>query len=204
MGISHKLINNQRRIGLTGGIASGKSTIINYIQTNKKIPILDADNLSRELTKPNTIVYKKILDHFGNKVIDKNSSGREINRKVLRNIIFKDAKSRDWIQKLLHPLIKEKIIKDCYQYKNHKIILLVIPLLFEAKFEDICTEIWLVKCTEEQQIERLVRRDKISEEEAAAIIKLQLNFEAKQKLSDVILDNSDDTNQWIYKIKELI
>ena len=96
------------------------------------------------------------------------------------------------------------MIVECSKYSNDQTLLLVIPLLFEAKFEDICTEIWLVKCTEEQQIERLVRRDKISEEEAAAIIKLQLNFEAKQKLSDVILDNSDDTNQWIYKIKELI
>ena len=148
MEILQKLIKNQRRIGLTGGIASGKTTISKYIRENKKIPTVDADNLSRELIKPNTIGYKKILDHFGNQIIDKNSSGREINRKVLRKIIFKDAKSRDWIQKLLHPLIKEKIIKDCYQYKNHKIILLVIPLLFEAKFEDICTEIWLVKCTE--------------------------------------------------------
>ena len=89
-------------------------------------------------------------------------------------------------------------------YKNNKTILLVIPLLFEAKFEDICTEIWLVNCTEEQQIKRLVKRDQISEEEAYAIIKLQMNFESKTNLSDVILDNSDETNQWINKIKELI
>ena len=82
--------------------------------------------------------------------------------------------------------------------------LLVVPLLFEAKFEDICSEIWLVKCTEEQQIKRLIKRDKISQEEAYAIIKLQMNFEAKTNLSDVILDNSDETNQWINKIKELI
>ena len=199
-----KLINYQRRIGLTGGIASGKSTITEYIRTNKKIPILDADKLSRELIKPNTLGYKKILEHFGNQIIDECSSEKAINRKLLRNIIFKDEKNREWIQKLLHPLIKEKIIEECNQYKNNKIILLVIPLLFEAKFEDICSEIWLVKCTEEQQIKRLIKRDKISQEEAYAIIKLQMNFEAKTNLSDVILDNSDETNQWINKIKELI
>ena len=204
MVIQKKLINNQRRIGLTGGIASGKSLITNYIRTHKKIPILDADDLSRELIKPNTIGYKKILNYFGNQIIDKYTSDKAINRKLLRNIIFKEKKSRDWIQKLLHPLIKEKIIKDCNQYKNNKIILLVIPLLFEAKFEDICTEIWLIKCTEEQQIQRLIKRDQISEKEASAIIKLQLNFEEKTKFSDVILDNSDETTQWINKVKELI
>ena len=96
------------------------------------------------------------------------------------------------------------MIKECNVYKNNEIILLVIPLLFEAKFEDICTEIWLVKCSELEQIQRLVRRDKISEEEARKIIKLQLTFEAKTELSDVILDNSDDRNRWIEKVKDLI
>ena len=204
MGIPQKLKENQRRIGLTGGIASGKSTISEYIKTHTKFPILDADNISKELIKPNTIGYKKILDYFGNQIIDKKSSEKAINRKVLRKIIFENEKDRAWVQKLLHPLIKDTMIKECNQYKNNEIILLVIPLLFEAKFEDICTEIWLVKCTEEKQIKRLVKRDKISEEEARSIIKLQLNFEEKTKSSDVILDNSDNRNQWIFKIKGLI
>ena len=100
-------------------------------------------------------------------------------------------------------LNQRKIIEDCYRYRNNEIILSIL-LLFEAKFEDICTEIWLVKCTEEEQIQRLVKRDKICEEEASEIIKLQLKFEEKTKMSDIILDNSDETNQWINKIKELI
>ena len=147
MNILQKSKNNQRRIGLTGGIASGKTTITNYIRKHKNIPILDADNLSRELIKPNTYGYKKILDYFGNKIIDnKNNSERPINRKLLRNIIFKHSESKEWIEKLLHPLIKEKMIEKCSQYQYNQTIVLVIPLLFEAKFEDICTEIWLVKC----------------------------------------------------------
>jgi len=90
MDILQKLKNNQRRIGLTGGIASGKTTITNYIRKHKNIPILDADHFSRELIKPNTYGYKKILDYFGNKIIDnKNNSERAINRKLLRKIIFK-------------------------------------------------------------------------------------------------------------------
>ena len=143
MDILQKSKNNQRRIGLTGGIASGKTTITNYIRKHKNIPIIDADNLSRELIKPNTYGYKKILDYFGTKIIDKNNSERVINRKLLRNIIFKNTENKEWIEKLLHPLIKEKMIEQCSQYKNNQTIVLVIPLLFEAKFEDICTEIWL-------------------------------------------------------------
>ena len=205
MDILQKSKNNQRRIGLTGGIASGKTTITNYIKKYKNIPILDADNLSRELIKPNTYGYKKILDYFGNKIIDnKNNSERAINRKLLRNIIFKHSESKEWIEKLLHPLIKEKMIEECSKYKNNQTIVLVIPLLFEAKFEDICTEIWLVKCPKELQKKRLITRDKISEKEANDSINLQLSFEEKRKFSDVILDNSDDQNKWIKTIRELL
>ena len=205
MNILQKSKNNQRRIGLTGGIASGKTTITNYIRKHKNIPILDADDLSRELIKPNTYGYKKILDYFGNKIIDnKNNSEQLINRKLLRNIIFKNTESKDWIEKLLHPLIKEKMIEECSQYKNNETIVLVIPLLFEAKIEDLCTEIWLVKCPKEIQIKRLITRDKISEKEASDSINLQLSFEEKRKFSDINLDNSDDQNKWIKTIRELL
>ena len=205
MNILQKLKNNQRRIGLTGGIASGKTTITNFIRKHTSIPIIDADNLSRELIKPNTYGYKKILDYFGNQIInnEKNSENL-INRKLLKNIIFNNAESRKWIEKLLHPLIKEKMVEKCSQYQNNQTILLVIPLLFEAKFEDICTEIWLVKCPKELQKKRLIMRDKISEKEACEIMNFQLSFEKKRKLSDIILDNSDDQNKWINTIKELL
>jgi len=205
MDILQKSKNNQRRIGLTGGIASGKTTITNYIRKHKNIPILDADNFSRELIKPNTYEYKKILDYFGNKILDtKNNSEKAIDRKLLRKIMFKHSKSKEWIEKLLHPLIKEKMIEECRQYKNNQTILLVIPLLFEAKFEDICTEIWLVKCPKELQKKRLIARDKISEKEAYEIINLQLSFEEKRKFSNIILDNSDDQNKWIKTIRDLL
>ncbi len=205
MDILQKSKNNQRRIGLTGGIASGKTTITNYIKKHKNIPILDADDLSRELIKPNTYGYKKILDYFGNKIIDnKNNSERAINRKLLRKIIFEHSESKEWIEKLLHPLIKEKMIEECRHYKNTQTLVLVIPLLFEAKFEDICTEIWLVKCPRETQKKRLMKRDKISAKEAYESINLQLSFEERRKFSDIILDNSDDQNKWIKTIKELL
>jgi len=96
------------------------------------------------------------------------------------------------------------MIKECSQYRNNQTIVLVIPLLFEAKFEDICTEIWLVKCPKETQKKRLMTRDKISEKEAYDTINLQLSFEEKSKLSDIILDNSDDQDKWMNTIRELL
>ncbi len=204
MSIQPKLKNQQRRIGLTGGIASGKSTIANYIKKYRDIPILDADQYSKELIKPKGNCYKKVVAYFGPQIVDKYSSVNEINRALLKKIIFENSIHRKWIQNLLHPLIKEKMIEKCNQFEKHKILLLVIPLLFEAKFTDLCTEIWLVKCPREIQKKRLISRNKISDNEAEKIINLQLNFEDKSKFSDVILDNSDNQKLWINQIQELI
>ena len=204
MSIQPKLKNKQRRIGLTGGIASGKSTIANYIKIYKDIPILDADQYSKELIKPKSNSYKKVLAYFGPKIVNEYSSENEINIELLKKIIFENSIHRTWIQNLLHPLIKKKMIEECNQFEKNKILLLVVPLLFEAKFTDLCTEIWLVKCPREIQQKRLMKRNKISNNDAEKIMNLQLNFEDKSKFSDVILDNSDDQKLWINTIQKLI
>tara|TARA_Y100000739_G_scaffold201533_1_gene186405 strand:- start:344 stop:958 length:615 start_codon:yes stop_codon:yes gene_type:complete len=204
MSIQPKLMNNQRRIGLTGGIASGKSTIANYIKKYRGIPILDADQYSKELIKPKSNCYKEILAYFGSEIINAHSTKKEINRKLLKEIIFENSAHRIWIQNLLHPLIKDKMIEKCKQFEKNKILLLVVPLLFEAKFTDLCTEIWLVKCSREIQKKRLIKRDKISDNMAEKIINLQQNFEDKSKFSDVILDNSEEKMFWKQTIQKLI
>ena len=94
--------------------------------------------------------------------------------------------------------------QKCNQFDKNEILLLVIPLLFEAKFTDICTEIWLVKCPKEVQKKRLMKRNIISENEAEKIINLQLNFEDKSKFSDVILDNSDNKQLWKNTVQKLV
>ena len=96
------------------------------------------------------------------------------------------------------------MIKKCNQFEKNKILLLVIPVLFEAKFTDLCTEIWLGKCPREIQKKRLMKRNKISNNDAEKIINLQLNFEDKSKFSDVILDNSDDQKLWVNTIQKLL
>ena len=204
MSIHPKLNNKLRRIVRTGGIASGKSTIAKYIKEYIDIPILDADQYSKDLIKPKSNCYKKVVAYFGPQIVDQHSSEKEINRALLKKIIFENSIHRKWIQNLLHPLIKEKMIEKCNQFEKNKILLLVIPLLFEAKFTDICTEIWLVKCLKEVQKKRLMKRNIISENEAEKIINLQLNFEDKSKFSDVILDNSDNKQLWKNTIQKLV
>ena len=204
MSIHPKLNNKQRRIGLTGGIASGKSTIAKYIKEYRDIPILDADQYSKDLIKPKSNCYKKVVGYLGPQIVDQHSSENKINRALLKKIIFENSIHRKWIQNLLHPLIKEKMIKKCNQFEKNKILLLVIPLLFEAKFTDICTEIWLVKCPKEVQKKRLMKRNMISEIEAQKIINLQLDFEDKSKFSDVILDNSDNKQLWKNTVQKLV
>ena len=204
MCIQLKLKNNQRRIGLTGGIATGKTTIANYIKKYSEIPILDADHFSKELIQPSNKGYNAVLDYFGHQIIDDSSSEKEINRELLKKIIFDNSKHREFIQNLLHPLIKEKMIEKCNQLEKNKILLLVVPLLFEAKFTDLCTEIWLVKCPKTIQKQRLMKRNMISDNEAEKIINIQQSFEEKSKFSDVILDNSKDQKLWINTIEKLI
>jgi len=204
MCIQLKLKNNQRRIGLTGGIATGKTTIANYIKKYSEIPILDADHFSKELIQPSNKGYNAVLDYFGHQIIDDSSSEKEINRELLKKIIFDNSKHRKFIQNLLHPLIKEKMIEKCNQLEKNKILLLVVPLLFEAKFTDLCTEIWLVKCPKTIQKQRLMKRNMISDNEAEKIINIQQSFEEKSKFSDVILDNSKDQKLWINTIEKLI
>tara|TARA_Y100001970_G_scaffold291581_1_gene429278 strand:+ start:2346 stop:2960 length:615 start_codon:yes stop_codon:yes gene_type:complete len=195
---------NQRRIGLTGGIASGKTTIANHISSSKNIDLLDADHFSRELIVSGTNSYHAIISQFGNSIINTESPSKEINRTKLKKIIFQYPNKRKWLENLLHPLIKEKMINKCQYFKQKKILLLEIPLLFEANFKDLCTEIWIVKCSKDIQIKRLMARDKISKMEAEKIINTQMDLSNKEKEDYIFLNNENDKGIWQMQIKNLL
>ena len=199
MSITDNLSITQKRIGLTGNIASGKSTIAKYIADSKNLKILNADNYSREILNNRSETYEKVITYFGNEILDQSSSSKRINFKILKKIIFNDAKKRKWIENTLHPLIKRKMVEDCIKYKNEKVLILEIPLLFEAKFESICTEIWLIKCSRENQIKRLIERDKISRNEAEKIMHIQSNNIKKEEKSQKIFENNDQNKEKLFK-----
>tara|TARA_B100000214_G_C23848138_1_gene572078 strand:+ start:65 stop:679 length:615 start_codon:yes stop_codon:yes gene_type:complete len=200
----NNLVHNQRRIGLTGGIATGKTTIANYIRSSKNIDLLDADQFGRDLIISGTSSYKNIIDKFGDSIIDNQSPSKEINRKKMKQIIFKYPDQRIWLENLLHPLIKEKMINKCQYLQDKKTLLLVVPLLFEAKFNDLCTEIWIVKCSKNVQIKRLIERDQISRKEAINIINIQMNLSQKESKEYILLDNEKEKSCWQKQIDNLI
>ena len=197
------LKHKQRRIGLTGGIASGKTTIANYISNFKKIEIIKADEIAKQFLLSKTKSYKKIIKHFGNEIIDISSPTKEIKTKLLKEIIFKKPTEKIWLENIIHPLVKESI-KNKFLKTNNKCLILEIPLLFEAKFTDLCTEIWFIKCSKNTQLKRVMNRDKISEEEAMRIIDSQSNDIDKEKLSDVVISSDEDNQTWKTKINQLI
>ena len=197
------LEHKQRRVGLTGGIASGKTTIANYISNSKKIEILKADDIAKLFLLSKTKTYKKIIKHFGNEIIDFSSPTKEIKTKLLKEIIFKKPTEKIWLENIIHPLVKENM-KNRILKTNNKFLILEIPLLFEANFTNLCTEIWLIKCSQKTQLKRLMSRDKISEKEGMRIIDSQSNNIDKEKLSDVIICSDDDNQTWKTKINQLI
>jgi len=205
MSITDNLSFTQKRIGLTGNIASGKSTIAKYISDSKNLKILNADDYSKEILNNNRETYEKVITYFGNDILDQSTSSAQINFKFLKKIIFNNENKRKWIESILHPLIKIKMVEDCIKYKNDKVLILEIPLLFEAKFESICTEIWLIKCSKENQIHRLIDRDKISRDEAEKIINIQSNKIRKEDKSQKIFENNYQNVENLFKkINEII
>ena len=166
--------NKQKRIGITGGIASGKTTIAKYISSFKKIKVLNADEIAKQFLLSETKSYKEIIQHFGHRIIDYSSPTQEIQTKLLKEIIFANPTEKIWLENIIHPLVKEKMNNKCMQM-NDKCLILEIPLLFEANFTDLCTEIWLIKCSQKMQLKRLMNRDKISQKEAWRIINSQSN-----------------------------
>ena len=195
--------NKQKRIGITGGIASGKTTIAKYISSFKKIKVLNADEIAKQFLLSETKSYKEIIQHFGHRIIDCSSPTQEIQTKLLKEIIFANPTEKIWLENIIHPLVKERIKKKCMQM-NDKCLILEIPLLFEANFTDLCTEIWFIKCSQKMQLKRLMNRDKLSQKEALKILNSQSNNINKEKLSDEVILNDENNEIWKIKINELI
>ena len=191
-----------KRIGLTGGIASGKSLVSGFFE-DENVSVLDADKIYKNLLKTNKVLYNEVKKAFN---LD------EVNLKILAEIVFNDEKKLKQLNKITHPFVIRSFTEQLKRLsKTEKLVVLDIPLLFEAKMEDFCDEIICVYIDEKVQLERLVERNQISIQEASKRIKSQMPLNEKCNLSDHVIDNSFDTdntyNQFIkiyHKIKESI
>jgi dephospho-CoA kinase len=176
-------------IGLTGGIASGKSTVARILKKAGAV-IIDADRIARDVVKKGLPAYQKIIDTFGDKVV---SPDGEIDRGVLGDIIFNDPQKKQLLNRIVHPYVsKETNLQLKHIEKTHPntIVILDIPLLLEAQMHKNLYEVIVVYVPEHTQIKRLMQRDGISEADALARVRSQMPIEEKKDLATIVIDNS--------------
>jgi len=220
-----------RTIGLTGGIATGKTAISNYLTDTCGFPILDADIYAREAVHPDSPILDSIVKRYGTGILLPDGN---LNRPELGNIIFCNPAERQWLEQQIHPYVRRRFVEETqsciaalshvsqntqdlgtktqetgFFHRYHELersivekkpgfcattdtltLVLVVPLLFEANMTDLCTEIWVVYCSPEVQLERLMQRDGLNCDRASARIDAQMPLAQKCQQADVVLDNS--------------
>lgn len=185
-------------VALTGGIGSGKTTIANMF-AKFNVAIIDADEIARQMVKPGMPALSEIATHFGDKILSADGS---LNRKALRLCIFNNEVEKQWVNNLLHPLIRqetEKLLKEI----QAPYILWVIPLLIENNLVNQANRILVVDVPIELQISRTMLRDKINHQLALQIIKSQVSREQRLSYADDVIDNSGDASSIIKQVEIL-
>ncbi len=186
------------QVGLTGGIASGKSTVARVFE-QQGITIIDADRVARDIVNPGLCAYQSIVSHFGDSVLQ---SDRTIDRKKLRSIIFKDPHEKKWLESLLHPLIRQEMM-DLAATNTEPYLILMIPLLIESKDNYSINRVLVVDISEAEQRKRLLLRDACGIEDSDRIIKSQVSRAARLQAADDIIDNSGKPQDLESKVIQL-
>jgi len=182
--------DQQRRIGLTGGIATGKSTVGQLLAGRFGLPVLDADLYARAALAPGSPGAQAVLARYGEPVAAQ--GGGAIDRAALGRIVFADPVERRWLEQLVHPLVRQRFASELERRAREPVVVLMIPLLFEAGLESLCSEVWLVTCRPETQLQRLIGRDGLAEQEALARIAAQWSLARKEALADRLINNDGD------------
>lgn len=180
--------HQQRIIGLTGGIATGKSTVSDYLATTHQLPILDADIYAREAVDLGSPILNTLAQRYGDAILLADGA---LNRRHLGTIIFNQPDEKQWVEQQIHPFVRQRFTQVSSEYSHTQTLVYVIPLLFEANLTHLVTEIWVVVCNPKQQQQRLIARNHLSESEAQARIENQLPLSEKIAQADWVLDNSD-------------
>jgi dephospho-CoA kinase len=173
-------------VGLTGGIGSGKSSAANFF-IELGIDVIDADEVSKNILDFNKEAKNEFIDSFGKEFLDTNNN---IDRDLLRSIIFKDEHKKSLLESIVHPLVREEILKFIENSKSiYKIIM--VPLIFETKSESFYDKIVVLDCEEKIQISRASKRDKKSRDDIINIMKTQASREERNSISDMVIMNND-------------
>lgn len=186
-------------VGITGSIATGKSTVSEYL-INNGYPVVDSDKIVKDLLNTKEVI-KDVEKIFGNKIVQNGI----IDRKQLGEQIFLDEKMRKQLNNIIHPKVIENIKLKIYEYeKQYKLIFVDIPLLFEENLEYLVDKIIVVYTSRQTQLERLINRDKISNEYATLKIKSQLDIELKKDKADYLITNELDLKSTYNQIDNIL
>ena len=180
-------MNRSFKIGLTGGIASGKSTVANLF-SDLGVEIIDADEIAHSITSKQGSAYDKIVKHFGNSVLEDDN---ELDRKKLRTIIFKNSELRKDLEQIIHPEVHSIINKQTFESQEPYQII-VIPLLIETGYQDFVDRVLIIDCSLNTQLERLMNRDNETLESARKIVANQIVRNERLKFADDIIDNEKE------------
>jgi dephospho-CoA kinase len=194
--------DNRMLLGVTGGIASGKTTVANMLK-ELGAPIIDFDVIARQVVEPGKPAWKEIVDFFGKQVLAEDHS---LDRKKLSNIVFRDFEKRKKLERFTHPRINDAFVKQVNEIAEHTpgvIIQVVIPLMIELNLQYRFHKLLLVYIPEALQIKRLSERDGISEAEAANILKAQLPIEEKVGYADYVIHNEHSMEETREQVKVL-
>ncbi len=178
----------KRLIGLTGGIATGKTTVSSYLAEKYHLPVLDADIYAKEAVTKDSPILQSIFAHYGDKV---KLPDDNLDRTALGEIIFNNSSEKQWLERQIHPFVRDRFTQEL-QRTTSATVVLAIPLLFEAQLTDMVTEIWVVSCDRSLQIARLQQRNGLTFQQAHTRIDSQLPLAEKVSLADVVLDNNAD------------
>lgn len=186
-------------IGITGGISSGKTTVCNAI-ANKGYKIIDCDKINKDLSKIGMPIYNAIINTFGNDYLLDNN---EIDRKKLGSLIFNNNEAKLKLNEITHPLILLEM-KRQISLINDKLVFVEIPLLYEAKLDNICDYVICVYLDKKTQLERLIKRESIDEAYALAKINSQMDLDKKRDLADYVINTMGDLEDTINQTEEII
>ena len=184
-------------IGITGGIASGKSTVTNFLR-KQGFQVVDADAVVHQLQKHGGRLFEALVQHFGQKIILENG---ELNRPLLASLIFSNPEEREWSKQIQGEIIREELatLRDQLA-KTESIFFMDIPLLFEQDYSSWFDETWLVYVDREVQVERLMKRDQLSKDEAESRLAAQWPLEKKKDLASQVLDNNGSRDQLVSQV----
>ena len=182
-------------IGLTGSIACGKSSVAWKLR-KKGATTFDVDEMTRWLNMPGGALFEMYVRHFGQKVV---TADGQLNRKLIGEIIFNNPDERAWVNSATHPLLLNRtrdFLVECLE-AGTPLVVLEVPLLFEAGWEILCDEVWAVRVSREVQIERLMARDKITDTQALARINSQMSSDEICSRADVVIVNEGNVRKQI-------